>query len=188
MPETTRLCLIGPYAGQLIKLDDATAATALADGWARDITHMPYETTDIKLSVPMWKWPQSLRDWLKLSWFNIDAGGIPPVESFSCPVESVSNSVDPIVRVSAADFPNFLVGTMVQFTGTGNAVLDDTSALFTVISVNNTGKTFRISTDLSSESSPIQGGTITTVPQQSPIQAEFHIWGDELPAKETNNG
>ena len=98
-------------------------------------------------------------------------GGLPPEppepepEPYSTAIKHISNHNPAVVTVDSAEYPNFSVGTVTRFEGTGNAVLDDPEATFAVASINGVGRTFTIPTDLSEAPAAITVGTVFIVPQ-----------------------
>ena len=96
-------------------------------------------------------------DMLKMA--NVTAPPQPLPDPISSPVSNISNANPATVTVAAADYPQFTQGSIVRFTGTGSAILDNPDLTFNITSVNNVGKTFKIDADLSGEPAPLKTGT-----------------------------
>lgn len=134
------LHLLGPYGGQVITMADADAATAVTDGWARDITALsqPFDASG-EMEGARYTYPPSLRTWLtSVGYPSSDAG--PP--AISAAVVSVDKTNPAVVEVSLADIAKFANGDQVTFAGTttsldvGNYVVANKNAgahTFTVV-------------------------------------------------------
>jgi hypothetical protein len=83
----------------------------------------------------------------------------PPTMSVN--IINVSNQNPAVVKVSSVDFQYFSVSQKVSFAGTGSPILDEPSNNYTITSVNNTGKSFKIDCDLSSAPASYTTGTVT---------------------------
>ena len=124
--------------------------------------------------------------------------GVPPEppepepEPYSTLVKNISNANPAVVTVDSAEYPNFGVGIVTRYEGTGSALLDDPEATFTVASINGVGRTFSIPANLTSEAAALKTGTVFIVPQaaktakvrQSPPKAAKTILTDPPPKPE----
>ena len=113
----------------------------------------------------------------------------PEPEPYSTLVKNISNANPAVVTVDSAEYPNFGVGVVTRYEGTGSALLDAPDATFTVQSINGVGRTFAIPANLTSEAAALKTGTVFIVPQaaktakvrQSPPKSAKTILTDPPP-------
>lgn len=113
------LILMGRYGGQLLRLDDSTAAIAIADGWAWDVAgkSQPYESVPFLVAGP--RLPS-----LRAFEVHIGVGGLGTDVIQPSPILSITAANPAVVTVDAAQSPKFTSATRVEIEGTGNDRLD----------------------------------------------------------------
>lgn len=151
------LHLKGPYSGQVITMQDADAATAVTDGWARDITTLsqPFDASG-EIDGARYTYPPSLTTWLgSIGYPSGDAG--PPV--IVANLVSIDKTNPAIIEVSLADIAKFNNGDQVTFKNT-TTTLD--TGTYTVASKNVSLHTFTVVKDLTALPAKLTGvGTVS---------------------------
>lgn len=143
------LMMYSPYAGQVLWLADATAATAVTDGWAKDLTNQPYPWDSSGINPNYQNVPLSYRQWLLLT-----QGGLSNPIAFT----SISNASPAVVTAPAGSMSQLNDGNALIFSGTG------TSLDGTWVNVQNKGATtFEITYDASAWAGPVSTGEMRKV-------------------------
>jgi hypothetical protein len=135
--------LQGPQIGLPIAgVADADAATAVTDGWGREMLATDPYPFNSSGTLPNKAWPTTLRNWLTKIYGSTDVS-YPNSVSMAC--LSISKATPTVITVSAADAAKIANGNAVVFSGTGTA-LDSAG---TLTAANKTGNTFTVAVDLS---------------------------------------
>lgn len=147
--------LMGPLTGHAVVVSDADAATSVTDGWGRDLSVLS-EPFDSSGTLPMAKWPASLRSFLA------QAGGGPLPDSITVPVQKVSKANPTVITVGTANIGMFNNGDVVDFAGTTTTL--DPAAPLVVANKNAGAGTFTVAVDLSTLPADVTGkGTVTKI-------------------------
>src|SRR5262245_7977284 len=133
------LILIGPYAGRVLTMADADAATAVTDAWGIDLAGKPYPWDSSQVNTMQRTYPQSPAIWLLQVQSTISA----PVN-----VTLITKTNPAVVTVGVGAIGQFNNGDRVLFSNTSNALLD--MKYFTVSNKNAGTGTFAINLDLTS--------------------------------------
>lgn len=151
--------LRGPYSGQIITMQDADAATAVTDGWARDITDLsePFDASGEIEGAPF-AYPGSLSTWLKAAGYPAtNVGPIPPIVAN---LVSVDKTNPALVEVSLADIAKFANGDSVTFAASTTPL--DVGNPYTVAAKNAGAHTFTVAKDLTAMPAKVLGaGTVS---------------------------
>lgn len=151
------LHLKGPYSGQVIDMADATAATAVTDGWARDISALsqPFDSSG-EVEGALFTYPASLTAWLVAIGYPASAAGPPLV---TANLVSIDKTNPAVIEVSLADIAKFANGDAVTFKNT-TTTLD--TGTYTVATKNAGAHTFTVVKDLTALPAKLTGvGTVS---------------------------
>lgn len=145
------------YGGRILDLDATTLATAIADGWATDLTGDPYPFVTDGVDRYAAE-PESLKIWYETS----DGTYVPPTPPAPVPIVSISKADPAVVTVAAGDIGKFTSGdtvTIAGVTGTGWTVCNGSQEIGT-----KSGNTFPLTdvdTTAATGETPTATGTVT---------------------------
>jgi hypothetical protein len=135
--------LMGPQAGLPISgVADADAATAVTDGWGRDMSAVsnPFDSSgELRKAT----WPTSLRNWLTKIYGDTGVSYPNSIKNMLC--VGISKATPTVITLCAANAALIANGNSVVFSGTGTAL--DSAGVLTA--AGKAGNTFTVAVDLS---------------------------------------